>query len=133
MQSNPFDIKRKDTRRDISVNSTASSSSPTGTRIPLYFDTAESKNDPKKLEIKLNLNNNITNTINSGDTSSKKDGKMASTDEMSTIKKSITDLEIIKILNKFVFCCFLFFIVSLNLFGLFIFPYFIRKPLSIND
>ena len=48
-------------------------------------------------------------------------------------KSKITDLEVIKILNGFIFILFLIFIVCLNLFGLFILPYFYKKSLSIND
>jgi hypothetical protein len=43
------------------------------------------------------------------------------------------DLELISLLNKFMFYVFLIFLISLNLFGLYIFPYLIKKPLSIEE
>ena len=52
---------------------------------------------------------------------------------MSKISSSNKDLLIIDILNRFIFFMFLFFILSLNFFGLYIFPYFLKKPLSIDD
>jgi hypothetical protein len=48
-------------------------------------------------------------------------------------KATVTDLEVIKILNGFIFILFLIFIICLNLFGLFILPYFVKKSLSIDD
>lgn len=47
--------------------------------------------------------------------------------------ETIPDLKIINILNQFVFLLFLIFILGLNIFGLIILPYFIRKPLSLDD
>jgi hypothetical protein len=46
---------------------------------------------------------------------------------------NITDLEIIDILNKFIFFMFLIFILSLNFFGLYVLPYYVKQPLSIDD
>jgi hypothetical protein len=43
------------------------------------------------------------------------------------------DLNVISVLNKFMFYVFLIFILCLNLFGLYIFPYYLKKPLSINE
>lgn len=52
----------------------------------------------------------------------------------SKIPSSIsTDLLIIDILNRFIFFMFLFFILSLNFLGLYILPYFLKKPLTIDD
>jgi hypothetical protein len=46
--------------------------------------------------------------------------------------RTLSDLEIINILNKFMFIMFLIFISSLNFFGLFFFPYFVYEPISIE-
>lgn len=45
----------------------------------------------------------------------------------------LSDMRIIKILNEFVFYLFLLFCISLNIFGLVIFPYFIKQPLAVDD
>ena len=45
----------------------------------------------------------------------------------------ISDIVIINILNRFVFFLFLIFILSLNFFGLYIFPYYLKQPMSIDD
>ncbi len=52
---------------------------------------------------------------------------------ISSPPKESNDLELINLLNKFMFYVFLIFIISLNLFGLYIFPYLIKKPLTIEE
>ena len=48
-------------------------------------------------------------------------------------KLELTDLEVLQILNRFVFVLFLLFIIALNLISLFVYPYFIKVPLSIDE
>lgn len=48
-------------------------------------------------------------------------------------KIELTDLEVLQILNRFVFVLFLLFIIALNLISLFVYPYFIKVPLSIDE
>jgi len=48
------------------------------------------------------------------------------------INQTLSDLEIINILNKFMFIMFLVFISLLNFFCLFFFPYFVYEPISIE-
>ena len=62
-----------------------------------------------------------------------KESKAISTPSIESNKEDLDDLKIIKILNKFIFFIFVIFIISINIFGLIILPYFIRKPLSIYD
>jgi len=45
----------------------------------------------------------------------------------------LTDLEVLGILNKFVFTLFLLFIIGLNVFSLIVYPYLFKKPLAIDD
>ena len=45
----------------------------------------------------------------------------------------ITDRNILHVLNKFVFFLFFVFIFFLNLLCLLVFPYFIRKPLELEE
>ena len=47
-------------------------------------------------------------------------------------ENEISDQDLIKILNKFIFLLFLLFIIFLNIFGLIVFPYIIQTPLSID-
>lgn len=51
----------------------------------------------------------------------------------SNLKEQLSEENIIKILNNFVFLLFLIFIVALHLISLIILPYFIKTPLSIED
>lgn len=52
--------------------------------------------------------------------------------EVEDQKIEISDNEIIDVLNRFGFCLFFLFIVSLNIMCLIVFPYFIKKPLTID-
>ena len=48
-------------------------------------------------------------------------------------KSKITNIDIIKVLNFFLFLSFLFYIICVHLIGLVILPLFFKKPLTIND
>ncbi len=49
------------------------------------------------------------------------------------LKAELTDLEVLGILNRFVFTLFLLFIIALNVFALMVYPYLIKIPLTIDD
>ncbi len=49
------------------------------------------------------------------------------------VKAELTDLEVLGILNRFVFTLFLLFIIGLNIFALMVYPYLIKIPLTIDD
>lgn len=76
--------------------------------------------------------------IEFNDKTSKLNSRIIQTEPaITTAKKAVQDFmsdqALIKILNKFMFFLFFIFIIFHNLFCLLIFPYFIRKPLSITD
>lgn len=57
--------------------------------------------------------------------------------ELTKVKSSlidsnlVTDLELLKILNKFIFCNFLVFILIIHILCLIVFPVFIEKPIEL--
>ena len=57
--------------------------------------------------------------------------------ELTKVKSSlidsnlVTDLELLKILNKFIFCNFLVFILIIHILCLIVFPFFIEKPIEL--
>lgn len=53
--------------------------------------------------------------------------------ELSNIEVMIKDADIINTLNQFVFILFLVFCLSLNFFGLYFAPYYVKRPLSIDE
>lgn len=53
--------------------------------------------------------------------------------ELSNFEAMIKDADIIDTLNQFVFILFLVFCLSLNFFGLYFAPYYVKRPLSIDE
>jgi len=89
--------------------------------IPLHFELNPSLSI-KSLESKEKQSNSEQNKPNNVEDSaggSKKDIE-------------IPTAEIIRILNQFVFYLFLIYIVLLNLLGLWIFPYYVKEPLTLK-
>jgi hypothetical protein len=77
-----------------------------------------------------------TNTLGSA-SSSLTAGSLKSSKEMEQAMGSqevpLTETDIMSILNRFVFYLFLLFIIFLNLVCLFIFPYLIKEPMSMEE
>ena len=127
--------------QDESSNYSLNSSSRlNGISIPLHFDFSPAlqacnrmldiKNETKEQQQQLQQNKITSQSIQATTKSSISTNK--SDDTAASTTKTVPDAEIIRILNQFVFFLFLIYIVSLNLLGLWIFPYYVREPLTIH-
>ena len=93
-----------------------------GVSIPLHIDLNPNlANDGKHDELVKNLKSEISRLDQSPAVVHKEETSI-----------EVPTLEIIRILNQFVFYLFLIYIVSLNLFGLWIFPYYVKEPLTLK-
>ena len=93
----------------------------------------KSKNSNK---IYSSLNNHHSAVVSRNSNSFvKTNGKNANEQVMKSRsdKDQITDIIVIKILNLFMFYLFLLFAIILNLAGLWLFPYYLRKPQEITE
>lgn len=92
---------------------------------------------PESISISSSFETKAQSMKNYEITPSKQSLNRKSIQQQEQTKKSeqpvITDLALLLILNKFVFCLFFLFIVFLNIFSLFVFPYIIQTPLSIDS
>ena len=100
------------------------SSKLNGVSIPLHFDYNPNlkKSSHKSQQV---INETSNTTLVAGKTDQTEISKALVVEEVPT-------LEIIRILNQFVFYLFLIYIVSLNLLGLWIFPYYVKEPLTLK-
>lgn len=93
-------------------------------------------NEDKSLQLRRQTGNESTidiKVVSNDNTVVDKSPPKEQSQSPSQTSCDLSEMRIIKILNEFVFYLFLLFCISLNLFGLVIFPYFIKQPMAVDD
>ena len=77
--------------------------------------------------------NNTTNCLKNIEINLSNESLNLNETKKQNAQDSITDQTVLLILNKFIFYIFVSFIIFLNVFSLFLFPYYFKTPLSIDN
>jgi hypothetical protein len=134
-KSNSVNLTPRTKKLNQRSNSTSSSLSSS-----ISFQKHDTKNNSSnKCYIKLSDSNSLKNNqqqlvaVNSKNSTTTKNTKKSNINANNDIDLNLSVDELIRILNIFAFFVFLSFVLSLNVVGLFILPYFVKTSLTLND